>query len=121
MSIGVVDERGEIAAMNRGIPQKEIGIRTDVLDHISKAVGMKMLIRSMAPKILAADEIGSSQDVDAILYAVHSGVKGIFTAHCDSIEELKQNPELKRLLERKVFPNILRIAPDRRVEKLSQN
>jgi len=26
----VVDERGEIAAMYKGIPQNEIGIRTDI-------------------------------------------------------------------------------------------
>lgn len=54
---GVVDERGEIAAIYRGIPQNDIGIRTDVVDHISKAKGMKMLIRSMAPEVIACDEI----------------------------------------------------------------
>jgi len=63
---GVVDERGEIAAMYRGIPQNDIGIRTDVIENISKAKGMKMLIRSMAPEIIACDEIGSKEDVEAI-------------------------------------------------------
>lgn len=63
---GVVDERGEIAAMYRGIPQNDLGIRTDVIENISKAKGMKMLIRSMAPEIIACDEIGSKEDVQAI-------------------------------------------------------
>lgn len=63
---GVVDERGEIAAMYQGIPQNDIGIRTDVVENISKAKGMKMLIRSMAPEVIACDEIGSKADVEAI-------------------------------------------------------
>lgn len=63
---GVVDERGEIAAMYQGVPQNDIGIRTDVVENISKAKGMKMLIRSMAPEIIACDEIGSREDVEAI-------------------------------------------------------
>lgn len=63
---GVVDERGEIAAMYKGIPQNDIGIRTDVIENISKSKGMRMLIRSMAPEVIACDEIGSKEDVIAI-------------------------------------------------------
>jgi len=108
-TISVVDERGEIAAMNQGVAKKDVGIRTDVIDHIKKDTGMRMLIRSMAPEIIAADEIGSKEDVDAILYALQSGVKGIFTAHASSVEELKKNPELKKLIEQDVFSTILLI------------
>lgn len=66
MTCGVVDERGEIAAMYRGVPQNDVGIRTDVIDNVSKAKGMKILIRSMAPQVVACDEIGSKEDIDAI-------------------------------------------------------
>ena len=66
MTCGVVDERGEIAAMYKGIPQNDIGMRTDVIENISKSKGIKMLIRSMAPEVIACDEIGSKQDVEAI-------------------------------------------------------
>ncbi len=72
---GVVDERGEIAAMYRGVPQNDIGIRTDVIDNVSKSTGMKMLIRSMAPEIIACDEIGSKEDVIAIENALNSRSK----------------------------------------------
>ena len=65
-NFGVVDERGEIAAMYHGIPQNDIGIRTDVIENVSKAKGMKMLIRSMAPDVIACDEIGSKEDVETI-------------------------------------------------------
>ncbi len=63
---GVVDERGEIAAMYMGVPQNDVGIRTDIIENISKAKGMKMLIRSMAPEVIACDEIGSKEDIQAI-------------------------------------------------------
>lgn len=65
-TVGVVDERGEIAAMYQGIPQNDIGIRTDVIENISKEKGMEMLIRSMAPEVIACDEIGSKEDIIAI-------------------------------------------------------
>lgn len=61
-----MDERGEIAAMYKGVPQNDIGIRTDVIENISKAKGIKMLIRSMAPEVIACDEIGSKEDILAI-------------------------------------------------------
>ena len=79
INIGVVDERGEIAAMYRGIPQNDIGIRTDVLDNVSKEIGLTMLIRSMAPKVVVADEIGNKEEIKPIMYAMCSGIKGIFT------------------------------------------
>lgn len=80
-NIGVVDERGEIAAMYRGIPQNDVGIRTDILDNVSKALGLTMLIRSMSPQIIVADEIGNKDEVNPIMQAVCSGIKGVFTAH----------------------------------------
>lgn len=63
---GLVDERGEIAAMYQGIPQNDIGIRTDVIENISKSQGMKILIRTMAPEVIACDEVGSKEDIEAI-------------------------------------------------------
>ena len=107
LNVGVVDERGEIAAMYKGIPQNDIGIRTDVLDNIPKAIGMRMLIRSMAPKVISADEIGSEDDIEAINYAICSGVKGIFTAHGSSLEEISINPTLKTLLKLNAFERIV--------------
>ena len=93
--------------MYKGIPQNDIGIKTDVLDNIPKAVGMKMLIRSMAPNVIAADEIGSIEDVEAINYAVCSGIKGIFTAHGASLEDLSLNPSIKSLINTHIFERII--------------
>ena len=106
---GVVDERGEIAAMYQGIPQNNIGIRTDVIENISKAKGMKMLIRSMAPEVIACDEIGSKEDIEAIKEAMISGVKGIFTIHGKNFENLKSNKYIKELIDNKQIEKIIYI------------
>lgn len=106
-TVGLVDERGEIAAMYKGIPQNDVGVRTDVIDNISKDKGMRMLVRSMAPEIITCDEIGSKEDVQAINYAICSGIKGIFTAHGGNIEEINLNPELADLLKKNVFEKII--------------
>ena len=106
-NIGVVDERGEIAAMYKGISQNDLGIRTDIIENIKKSVGMKMLIRSMAPEIIVADEIGSKEDVQEINYAVCSGIKGIFTAHGNLLEDLKLNPAIAELIEKYIFERLI--------------
>lgn len=63
---GVVDERGEIAAVYKGIPQNDIGRFTDVITNVPKPIGISILIRSMSPDIIVCDEIGSNQDIKAI-------------------------------------------------------
>ena len=106
-TVGVVDERGEIAASYKGVAQNDVGMRTDVLDNIAKADGMKMLIRSMAPQIIVADEIGSKEDVEAIDYAICCGIKGIFTAHGGSLEDVKLNPALEQMIQKHVFERLI--------------
>lgn len=107
INVGLVDERGELAAMYKGIPQNDIGLRTDVLDNIPKSIGMRMLIRSMSPKVISADEIGNSDEIEPINYAICSGIKGIFTAHGASLEEISINPTLKILLNLHIFERIV--------------
>ena len=113
--VGVVDERGEIAAMYKGMPQNNVGIQTDIMENVSKPLGMKMLIRSMSPDVIACDEIGSKEDIDAIVYAVCSGVKGIFTAHGANFNDLTNNPELNNLIDKCIIERIIFL--DKRLEK----
>ena len=104
---GVVDERGEIAAMYKGVPQNDVGIRTDIIENVSKNKGIHMLIRTMAPEIIACDEIGSKEDVEAIHYALYSGVKGIFTMHGKNVEDIKNNKQIYELIENRVIQKII--------------
>ena len=113
---GIVDERGEIAAMYKGVPQNDIGILSDVMDNCTKSEGMKMLIRSMSPEVIICDEIGSKQDIEAINYAMCSGVKGIFTAHGDSLEEILLNEQIKQLLKKYIIQTIIILNDKKRGE-----
>lgn len=107
ITVGLADERGEISAMYKGIPQNEVGVRTDILDNVPKYIAMKMLIRSMSPKVIVADEIGNKKDIEAINYAVCCGIKGIFTVHGKSIEDIKLNPEISKLIETHIFERLI--------------
>ena len=103
LQVGVVDERSEIGACYLGIPQNDLGIRTDILDCCPKAEGMMMLIRSMAPEVIAVDEIGLSEDIAAIRYCIGCGCKLIATVHGGSMEEVRSKPFLGELVRQKVF------------------
>lgn len=116
ITVGLVDERGEIAAMYKGVPQNEVGLRTDILDNIPKWLGMQMLIRSMAPKVIVADEIGNQKDIEAINYAVCSGIKGIFTVHGKNIEDIQLNPEINKLINNHIFERLIFLDENKKGE-----
>ncbi len=103
LQVGVVDERSEIGACYLGIPQNDLGIRTDILDCCPKAEGIMMLIRSMAPDVIAVDEIGLSEDIAAIRYCIGCGCKLIATVHGGSMEEVRSKPFLGELVRQKIF------------------
>ena len=113
---GIVDERGEIAAMYKGVPQNDIGILSDVISNSSKSQGMRMLIRSMAPEVIVCDEIGSKEDVETINYAMCCGVKGIFTAHGNTFEEILLNEEIKKLINKNIIETIIILGDKKRGE-----
>ena len=85
-----VDERSEIAGCFQGIPRNDVGKRTDVLDGCPKGEGMMMLLRSMAPRVMAVDELGSQEDVGALEQVLKCGCSVLATIHGSSYEELCQ-------------------------------
>lgn len=89
-TVGISDERGEIAACYMGVPQLDVGLRTDVLDSCPKAKGMSMLVRTMSPDYVASDEIGSEDDIKAIKEASLSGVNVICTAHGNDMTDISR-------------------------------
>lgn len=109
LRIGVADERSELAALWEGIPQLDVGARTDVLEGCPKAVGLMMLLRGMNPQVLVADEITAPEDAAALEIAANCGVALLATAHAQGVEDLQTRPLYRRLLEQKVFQRILLI------------
>lgn len=115
MTVGVVDERSEIASCYMGIPQNDVGSRTDVLDCCPKDRGMIMLIRSMSPEILAVDEIGGMEEVDALRYAINCGCKMIATVHGSSMDDIRRRYAISNLVDGKVFERYIILDKSRGV------
>jgi len=107
VKVGIVDERSEIAGCYQGIPQNDVGVRTDILDGCPKATGIIMLIRSMSPDVIITDEIGKPMDVMAIEDALNAGITIITTAHSHGLEDAQRRPILRSLLENNVFQRIM--------------
>lgn len=95
----VVDERGEIAAVYRGVPQKELGVLTDVMDGYPKPYGMMVALRTLSPQVLVCDEIGTAEETERMLEAMNAGVPVLVSAHAKDEEELFNRPQIKRLLD----------------------
>lgn len=105
--VSIIDERSEIAACFNGVPQLDVGIRSDVLDNCLKKEGMIMAIRSLSPDILICDEIGTDGDVEALHMAFNSGVNIIVTIHGYSIEDIYKRKVFKDLLENSILDRIV--------------
>ncbi|MDD3268441.1 MAG: stage III sporulation protein AA [Syntrophomonadaceae bacterium] len=106
-NVVIIDERSEIAGCYRGVPQLEVGPRTDVLDACPKALGMMMAIRSLSPQVLITDEIGSREDLQAINDCVNAGVALISSIHAKNLDDIKKRPQLNQLLNTGVFKTLV--------------
>ena len=102
-NVGVVDERSELAGCCFGVPQNDLGSRSDVLDGCPKAEGMMMLIRSMAPEVIAVDEIGTMEDVQAVRAAACCGCTIVATAHGSNITDICRKEALKQIIQEQIF------------------
>ncbi|MBU5487537.1 stage III sporulation protein AA [Clostridium sp. MSJ-8] len=103
----VVDERSEIAACYEGVPQMTLGIRTDVLDNCIKSKGMIMAIRSLSPEVIVCDELGTDNDIAALMMAYNSGVKIITSIHGYGIDDLKNRRIFKDVIDNNILERII--------------
>jgi len=103
INAGIVDERSEIAGCYMGVPQNDVGYCTDVLDACPKAEGMLIMLRAMTPEVIAVDEIGKKEDIQAIGDIVNAGIKLFCTVHGNGTDDVRDRPDLSELIRRKVF------------------
>lgn len=113
--VGLVDERGELAACRDGLPQLDVGQHTDVLTGVPKGTAMELLLRTMAPDWVALDEITAAEDVEAMEHAAYCGVRFYATAHAACLTDLLGRPLYRRLLKARVFENVALIRRDRSI------
>lgn len=109
LRVSLADERGEVAALYNGLPQLEVGRRTDVAEGCPKAQGLMLLLRAMNPQVLAVDEITAPEDVKALITAAGCGVTLLATAHGEGRAGLERRPLYRPLLEEGLFRFLVRI------------
>lgn len=105
--LALIDERYELAAANFGIPQNDVGLHTDVYSGYAKEMGSMQAIRTMAPQILAVDEIGDKKDLESLVYAMHCGVGVLATIHAGSVGEYQEKRKRDPLLAKCDFRRLL--------------
>lgn len=101
--ISLVDERGEVAGTFEGQPCFDVGMRTDVLTGAPKSDGIFLLLRAMAPQLIAFDEITSPNDIEAAETAANCGVSLLATAHAAGVMDLSERGLYRKLLDRRIF------------------
>ncbi len=101
----VVDSREEIGPSLTGST-----LDVDVLMGYPRSTGIEIAVRSMCAEVILCDEIGSSQDADAILSAANCGVPIIATAHASSVSELLRRPSIRRLHDAMIFGAYVRLT-----------
>jgi len=112
VTVGVVDERSEIAGSYLGQPQNDVGIRTDVLDACPKALGMMLLLRAMSPKVIAIDELGNEAEMEAVKSILACGSSVIATMHGNSLEDIKRRKGMEKLLQQGCFEVMLLLGKE---------
>lgn len=93
----IIDERSEIAAVYKGIPQNNIGLNSDVLNCFTKETGIEQAVRVLSPEYLVCDEVGS--DTDVLIKCAGNGVKLVITVHCGDISEAVYNRTILALVD----------------------
>lgn len=108
--VSIIDERSEIAACYNGVPEMNVGIRSDVLDNCLKKSGMIMAIRSLSPEVLICDEIGTKGDLEALNMAFNCGVNIIVTVHGYDIDDIYNRKVFKELIDNCILERIILLS-----------
>lgn len=105
----VIDTRYEL--------ETEGGVMADCYSGYPRGEGVMMAVRTMSPEYIVCDEISDEKDADAVMYAHSAGVKIAASAHGASLDNLRDNPALRRLIECRVFERVCRLGITRTGER----
>ena len=95
----VLDERGELDLGQAG----SLGNFVDKISFASKKIGFENGIRSLSPNLIVTDELGTEEDVEAVLMAYNCGVSIMASVHSDSVEGFASKSNFQKIIKEKVF------------------
>ena len=97
LKLAVIDERFEFT------PEDFFDTRADFLRGYKKKDGLEIALRALSPDVIIVDEIGSSEEAEAMLAYLNSGVKIVATVHAKSYTELFKKRNLAQFFEYEIF------------------
>lgn len=118
--VAVVDTRGEISACHGGQIQNDLGLNTDVLYGIAKAKGVEIALRTLNPDVIAFDEIGTTEELDAVAQCMGGGAEVVLTAHIGKVEDLAERMITRKLLSQKYVKTIVVLSFGKQPEVYSR-
>ncbi len=116
--ISLIDEKNEISATFKSAAQNDVGNFTDVFDSYTKYYGILSAVKIMSPQLIVCDEIGTKDDLEALDYAINSGVNIIATMHSISIGDALKKPYMKDLFSRRAFDYIVLLGTGNSLGKI---
>lgn len=116
--ISLIDEKNEIAATFKSVAQNDVGNFTDTFDSYGKYYGILTAVKMMSPQLIVCDEIGTKDDLEALDYAINSGVNIIATMHSNSIEDVYKKPYMKDMFSRNAFDYIVLLGTNKDLGKV---
>ncbi len=116
----VIDERSEIAAVNNGTFENDVGHNTDVLSNYPKAEAISAAVRTLSPDIVFCDETAAEEEADAILNGIMCGVHFAVTVHIGSINDLYLRSVPKRLINSGLFQSAVILGTGTSTGKISE-
>lgn len=116
--VSLIDEKNEISATFKSVAQNDIGNFTDVFDSYTKYYGILSAVKIMSPQLIICDEIGTKDDLEALDYAINSGVNIIATMHSNCIDDVYKKPYMRDLFSRNAFDYIILLGTGDRLGKI---
>ncbi len=116
----LIDERGEIASMVRGIPQYDVGMMTDILDGYPRKDGILTALRVLTPAYIVCDEISTEEDVNAILQAHGCGVKFIASVHAGNYDDIRKRVMIQPLFQADVFQYCFYLNQEQEIQRVQR-
>lgn len=117
-AVAVIDERSEIASCYKGIPQNDLGKRSDVLDCCPKEEGMNIALRALAPTYIGVDELSTERDVHCVKCIKGAGVNLIGTVHGQNTEDITNRREIGKLVSEGLFERYIEIEKVQGIRKI---
>ena len=64
---------------------------------------MMLLLRSMSPRVIAVDELGGREDMEALHLAASCGSRILATVHGEDLWDIQKKQGLQRIFEDRLF------------------